>query len=236
MKISGKKFFITGSGRRLGRAILEGLLAQNAQIIAHCHSSRKELEELKRENSQILKIYSADFSNFQEVVSLANRLQVFNDLEGIILNSAVFFPDGKLDEFESRFETLISINLKAPLYLAKQLGQRMKSQKGGIIILLADIYGKKPLRGHSIYSITKAGVLMAVRSLALELAPEVRVNSISPGYILEPVKGKGPSLSRIPLQKKGDPQNIVETVKFLISNDYITGIDIPVDGGKRIQD
>ena len=140
---------------------------------------------------------------------------------------------------EEDWSTLFDSNVKGPFFLSRAIADILKETQGSIINI-ADIYGEKPLQEHSIYSIAKAGVVMMTRTLAKELAPNIRVNGVSPGAILWPEKTltkekKLSILKKIPLQRIGETTDIAQTVAFLICNaPYITGQIITVDGGRSL--
>ncbi len=129
--------------------------------------------------------------------------------------------------------------MKAPLFLSKIFFPELKKRKGQIINII-DIHVDRPLKDYIIYSISKSGLLTLTKSLAKELAPYVKVNGISPGAILWPtseksLKKKKEIISKIALKKTGNPEDIANTVKFLIENgQYITGQNINVDGGRTL--
>ena len=130
-------------------------------------------------------------------------------------------------------------NLKAPLFLCKYATPYLKKSKG-CIVNMVDIHASKPLRNHPIYAPAKSGLVMLTRSLARDLAPDVRVNGIAPGMILWPENEpsdeiKEKVIDQIPLKRSGEPEDIANTVLFLISQaNYITGQIISVDGGRGI--
>ena len=145
------------------------------------------------------------------------------------------------ERISATWDTIIGSNLKGPFFLCQALAETLRQSRGNIITMI-DIHGERPLAGHSLYSTAKAGLAMLTRSLARELAPDVRVNGISPGVILWP-KSDDPEdeerrerqLKRVPLGSKGDPQDIAEAVLFLAERaPYVTGQIIAVDGGRSL--
>jgi pteridine reductase len=158
----------------------------------------------------------------------------------VLVNNASAFsatPVGAIDD--GAYHDLLDTNLKAPLFLAQAAAPQLRSAKG-CIINIADIYGLKPLAAHVVYCASKAGLVMMTRSLALELAPDVRVNAIAPGAILWPETGCDDSeraavLAGTPMGRAGEPADIAQTVLFLIRDaHYVTGQVIKVDGGRAI--
>ena len=156
----------------------------------------------------------------------------------LVNNASTFYPT-RFGEIEpAQWDDLIASNYRAPLFLAQACYPALK-QSRGCIINLVDIHALKPLAQHSVYCSAKAANQMLVKSLALELAPEVRVNGIAPGAILWPESGdtseyRQAIIEQVPLARRGDPRNIADTVLFLAGNDYITGEVIRVDGGRLL--
>ncbi|MDC1448008.1 SDR family oxidoreductase, partial [Candidatus Thioglobus sp.] len=138
------------------------------------------------------------------------------------------------------WDNILDVNLKAPFFLSKGLSQKLNSSEGSIINII-DIHAERPLKKHSVYNISKAGLKMLTLTLAKELAPSIRVNGVSPGSILWPQEGaeisesdKSIMLERIALKRQGSPQDIADTVLFLANSNYLTGQIINVDGGRTL--
>ena len=133
----------------------------------------------------------------------------------------------------------IDTNIKAPLFLSKYFYKELKKRRG-VIINIIDIHVEPPLKDHIIYNISKAGLLALTRTLAKDLAPQIRVNGVSPGAIMWPEnessnKKKLDILSKIPMKSAGEPADIAKTIYFLLEQSpYITGQNINVDGGRRL--
>jgi pteridine reductase len=139
---------------------------------------------------------------------------------------------------DKNWADIINTNLKTPLFLSKSFFPELKKRKGSIINII-DIHVDPPLKNHIIYNLSKAGLLALTQSLAKDLAPTVRVNGVSPGAIMWPKsinkKRKKEIISKIALKRIGEPDDIAKTILFLITNgDYITGQNINVDGGRRL--
>jgi pteridine reductase len=132
---------------------------------------------------------------------------------------------------------LFAVNLKAPFFLAQACAP-MLAMHNGAIINLADIYAKRPLAQHPIYSAAKAGLISLTCSLARDLGPDIRVNAIAPGAVLWPEtsisdENRDEIVQRTPLRRLGSPQDIARTVRFLLRDaPFITGQVINVDGGR----
>jgi pteridine reductase len=246
-----KVALVTGAARRIGAEIARQLHKENFNLAIHYHQSEKAAQELveelneSRENSAIC--ISADLNNLTEVLTLAAQAQAHWQRIDLLVNSASsFYPTPIGNASEDDWNNLMNSNLKAPFFLAQALAKNLGEQHG-CIINIADIYADKPLKKHSIYSIAKAGNVMLTKTLAQELAPLVRVNGIAPGAILWPDDAqkkpedrlsddnKEKMLAKIPLQQRGQAQDIARTILFLAQQaPYITGQIITVDGGRSI--
>jgi pteridine reductase len=249
--LTPKVALVTGAARRIGAEIARQLHKENFNLVIHYHQSEKAAQELmeelneSRENSAIC--ISADLNNLTEVLTLAAQAQVhWQRIDLLVNNASSFYPTPIGNASEDDWNSLMNSNLKAPFFLAQALAKNLGEQHG-CIINIADIYADKPLKKHSIYSIAKAGNVMLTKTLAQELAPLVRVNGIAPGAILWPDDAqkkpedrlsddnKEKMLAKIPLQQRGQAQDIARTILFLAQQaPYITGQIITVDGGRSI--
>jgi len=233
---------ITGAARRIGAEITRTLHAQGYDVIIHCNHSEEDAKKLADPLNQArpasATIIKSDISTKQGCTALIEQALLFkNRLDALINNASIFYPvpinEVTSDQWHSFFET----NLHAPFLLSQKASSHLKDTSGAIINI-TDIHGASPLPGYSVYSMTKAGLISMTQSLAKELAPEIRVNGVSPGAIMWPEADEGDDvkqqkvLAKIPLQRMGAANNISQTVLFLLQNDYITGQIIKVDGGR----
>ena len=232
---------ITGGAKRIGLAITQCLHKNGYNIVLTFNKSKsdakKVFSKLNKKRGGSCSIIQAQLSNTKSYKSLYKKsLKCFGRIDVLINNASQFYPTNISQINEKNWADIIGINLKAPLFLSKTLLPELRKRNGQIINII-DIHIDKPLKDHIIYSISKSGLLTLTKSLAKELAPDVRVNGISPGAILWPVserslKRKKEIISKIALKRTGNPKDIANTVKFLIENgEYITGQNIRVDGG-----
>ncbi len=239
-----KTILITGGAKRIGRQMALTLHAAGHNIVVHYRSSAgaatKLVAELntRRDNSAICA--QADLLDISVIPALVSQsLEAFGRLDGLINNASTFYPT-PIELLEQEFwDDLVGSNLKAPAFLVKECAPHLKQANGSIINLL-DIHARKPMAKHPIYSAAKAGLEMLTKALARDLAPQVRVNGVSPGAILWPDNDAGMEdqervLSKIPLQRMGEPQDIASLVRYLMDDaPYITGQVIAVDGGRSV--
>jgi pteridine reductase len=214
--------------------------------MVHYRSSLEEAQGLESELNQIrpdsVALVQADLLDISQIPRLISQtIQKFGKLDALINNASSFFatPVGAITE--AGWDDLIGSNLKAPLFLSQEAAPHLKNQLG-CIVNIVDIHANRPLKNYVIYSSAKAGLSSLTRSLALELAPEIRVNGVSPGPILWPENDEWKDLSvrqsiisKTLLKRMGEPNDIARTVLFLIADaPYITGQIIVVDGGRSI--
>ena len=243
MLLFNKTALVTGAAGRLGAQIARTLHQNGVNLIIHYRRSTDAAEalvaELNHERDESAVALAADLGEQAQLQSLAARAcETFGGLDLLVNNASAFYPTPFGEIEPAQWDDLIASNYRAPLFLAQACYPALK-QSRGCIINLVDIYASKPLAGHSVYCSAKAANQMLVKSLALELAPEVRVNGIAPGAILWPESGESGERQRaiieqVPLARRGDPRNIADTVVFLAGNDYITGEVIRVDGGRLL--
>lgn len=235
---------VTGAAKRIGAAICRQIHAQGYNVVIHHRQSKEDAENLcrqlnsQRDNSAVT--FSADLNNLDELQELAQfSVKQWGKLDALINNASSFYPTEIGSSSEEQWHDLMGSNLKAPLFLAQALAPELNKQQG-CIINMADIHAERPLKNHTIYCCAKAGNVMLTKSLARELAPNIRVNGIAPGAILWPEQNinkheKESIVERTALKRAGSEKDIADTVLFLLEQaPYITGQIISVDGGRTL--
>jgi pteridine reductase len=236
---------ITGAARRVGAEISRTLHAAGANVALHYRHSRGEAEQLAQSLNQIRPgsalAVAADLDDTAAINALVeNVAKHFGRLDGLVNNASSFFrtPIGKIDE--AAWQALMNSNLKAPLFLSQAAAPHL-STTNGAIVNITDIHTERPLKGYAAYTSAKAGLAALTRSLAIELAPQIRVNAVAPGAIIWPeddsfsATERAAIVAHTPLQRVGTPEDIALTVKFLLFDaPFITGQIINVDGGRSI--
>jgi len=237
---------ITGSARRIGATLARDLHNAGFNLVLHYRQSHSEAQALARVFNQLrpnsVITLQADLNNTEALTLLAHQASSqWQRLDVLVNNASGFYPTPVGDVTPSMWDDLMGSNLKAPFFLAQALVKPLK-RHNGCIINIADIYADRPLKEHPVYSIAKAGNVMLTKTLARELAPDIRVNGIAPGAILWPENADASDsgyiesiLHKIPLQRRGHADDIARTALFLIQDaPYITGQIIAVDGGRSI--
>ena len=243
--LDGKVALITGGAHRIGAAIGRLLHAEGMKLVVHYLNSETAAHALQEELTQTragsVLLGRGDLNNGAPLLRnlVQETITAFGRLDVLVNNASRFYPTPVADAREKEWDDLMGTNLKAPFFLAQAAAPHLKKH-GGCIVNIADIYGDRPLLGHPIYSVAKAGLVMLTKSLARELGPEVRVNAIGPGAILWPEEGrdemaKQRMISRTPLKRSGEPADVARTALFLIRDaGFITGQLLVIDGGRWV--
>lgn len=234
---------VTGAGRRVGAEIARLLHAAGARVALHCRHSRVDADVLARTfnlvRSDSAIVLQADLLDMASLPKLVDGVVAdFGRLDGLVNNASSFFPTpvGSIDE--AAWIDLMGSNLKAPLFLAQAATPWLRESRGAIVNIV-DIHAERPLKGYPLYCAAKAGLLGLTRALAVELAPEVRVNAVAPGAIEWPEDGQFSTVERQEiithtlLKRVGSPADIAGATRFLLLDaPYVTGQVISVDGGR----
>ncbi len=240
--LSGRTALVTGAARRVGAVIARALSRRGARLAIHHLRSASEASRLVAElewGGGQARAFRADLSEPTEIARLFDDLEDASLLPDIVVNSAAIFEPSPLDrpDLEGWHRTL-AINLTAP-YLVSMHAARRLPRGSGDIVMIADVWGMRPLAGHVAYSTSKAGLIMLTRALARALAPTVRVNAIAPGPVLLPdghdEADRKRAVSRTLLGREGRPEDVAQAVLFLVSaTDYVTGTVLTIDGGRSV--
>ncbi|HUQ24180.1 MAG TPA: pteridine reductase [Burkholderiales bacterium] len=242
--LTGKTGLVTGGARRVGAAIARRLHAAGANVLIHYRDSDADANKLAGELNA-MRPRSAGTVKAELLAPIAPRalvsaaLESFGRLDLLVNNASSFFPVALGAIEPSHWEELVGSNLRAPLFIAQEAAAELAKNEGAIVNIV-DIHAERPLKGYPVYSIAKAGLAALTRSLALELAPRVRVNGVAPGAIAWPEDGQFEPAERqrvvatTPLARTGTPDDIAQAVHFLACAPYVTGQILAVDGGRSI--
>lgn len=237
---------ISGAARRVGAGIARHLHARGLRVVLHYRGSLGEAEalaaELNAARPDSARLLQGDLLDTAALPALAARaVAAFGRLDGLVNNASSFFPTevGRIDE--AAWHDLMGSNLKAPLFLSQALAPELAKRRGAIVGI-ADIHVERPMARHVVYNLAKAGHAQLIRSLAIELAPSVRVNGVSPGVNLWPeddasfdAAERAAIEASIPLHRTGVPEDIAQAVAFLLLDaGYVTGQILAVDGGRSV--
>jgi len=242
MNIDGKTALITGGAHRVGKVITLGLAQKGANVVVNYNTSAEPANQTAAE-ARALGVGSlavqCDVSSHDQVKGMiASAFEQFGGID-ILVNSASWFQKTPfpMEDFSDWFK-VIDILIHGSMYCANALAPIMKARGEGAIINIVDRSAWHPFRGFAAHSVGKAGLLAFTRQLAVELAPEVKVNAVSPGPVLPPPGYPDEKAERVAqgtlLKRWGTPKDVADAVLFLIESDYITGEVITVDGGEQI--
>lgn len=239
-----KTAVVTGAAARIGAVIAEALHQRGCRVIVHYNSNRKGAEALierlnaAREGSAFA--VQADLSHPAGVDSLVEAFRARGErLDVLVNNASRFYPNVVGETRAWQWEDLLNSNLRGPWFLVQSLLGELRAAAGSVVNII-DVHAERPMRGHSVYCIAKAGVAMMTRALARELGPEIRVNGVSPGAILWPERepdeaAKREILGRTALGRLGEPADIASAVAYLaLDAPYVTGQILAVDGGRSL--
>ncbi len=241
---SNRVALVTGSARRIGAEVVRKLHAEGMNVILHYNGSKDAADAIAnelnaiRDNSVVtLQFNLLDIEQIDAFI--AQVLCAWGRLDVLVNNASTFYPTPVEDISITQWQDLVGVNLQAPLFISKACAPYLTKQQG-CIINIVDIHAERPLKGYSLYSIAKAGLVMLTKSLARELAPTIRVNGIAPGAIMWPEVEDYEAIheeiiERTALKREGHPCDIADTVWFLTNSaNYITGQIIAVDGGRTL--
>ncbi len=239
-----KTALVTGAAARIGAAIAETLHDRGCDVLLHYNSNLESVHRLAdrlnatRANSATL--VSAELSSPTGIELLARKTKSqFERLDILVNNASRFYPTLPGETQAWQWDDLMNSNLRGPYFLVQALLGELRAARATVINLV-DIHADRPLRGHAVYCISKAGMAMMTRALAKELGPEIRVNGVAPGAILwpenePPESAKQAILQRTALKRLGEPADIASAVAYLaLDAPYITGQIMAVDGGRSL--
>lgn len=246
MRLKDRVAIVTGGGRGIGEAIALGLAREGAAVVVNYSRSAAQAEEVANSirsfggRAVAVRADVKDLNQHDSLVSAA--LEQFGALNILVNNAGIEIHEPFLQACAETWDLTVGVNLKGAYFLSQKAAQAMIRSGGGKIINISSVHDAEPLRNRAIYSITKGGMMMMTKSLALELGEhKINVNSISPGAILTDMNRKSLSdpanlarlVGKIPWKRIGDIQDITGAAVFLASaeSDYMTGSTIYVDGG-----
>ena len=235
---------VTGSARRIGAAIARHLHARGHRVALHAHTSATELQalafELEADRPGSVLALEADLRDADALADMVEQcVGHFGRLDALVNNASNFYPTPLGKATAQQWDDLFAVNARAPFLLAQAAAPQLRLHRGAIVNL-TDLHATQPLRQHAAYSAAKAALEMLTRSLALELAPLVRVNAVAPGAILWPDQGKDADarqqlLERTPLARIGRVEEVAAAVRWLLADaTFVTGHTLRVDGGRML--
>ena len=246
MKLHNKTVFITGGAKRIGLELCKYFFENGANLAMHYNSSEAEAQTLQKQFGDRCKTFKADLTNTQIAVNcFKEALSHFGKIEFLINNASVFKPNLIANITEEEFDRDFAIHLKTPLFLMQEFAKQDFKNEEGLILNILDKNVVRKNTSFISYLLSKKSLDELTRFSAFEFAPKIRVNSISPGFILPEESTSQFSSTKmeeymqnkfknIPLKRMGSPKDVIKTVDFFINSSYINGVNIPVDGGSFV--
>ncbi len=233
---------VTAGSKRLGAASVLLLAHNGFDVVVHYNSAQAEALTTARQattaGARAISL-QGDLTQRAEVEHLLQRtVEQFGRVDLLVANVGAFRRTPLATLGDDDWNDMIDHNLRVTWLCAQAFGLHMKAQGRGSIITMADVAALRPWAEYLPYNIAKAGIVTLTQTLAKELAPDVRVNAIAPGPVLfpegYPEELREREINRTLLKRAGNADNIAQAVLFLARNDYITGVVLPVDGGRLL--
>jgi NAD(P)-dependent dehydrogenase (short-subunit alcohol dehydrogenase family) len=239
--LKNKRVLVTGGASGIGKATALRFLTEEAQVVV-LDKDISACTNLKSELPNLCRVLVVDVTSVEAVDYAFSQLDtLFGGLDILINNAGICIRHAFLDITPDEWRQVIDVNLNGVFFIAQQAARRMWKQGSGVILNLGSTNGLIGYPYYGDYNASKAGVIELTRSMALELAPKVRVMAVCPGYVLTPMQEAeytSPMLeelnNKIPLRRHARPEEIAALLVFLASDEapYITGHPIVIDGGE----
>ncbi len=242
MDLHGRVALVTGAGKRLGRAIAVGLGEAGCDVAVHYHGSADGAEGTARsirEAGRQARVFKADLRDGAAARGLADQVaDAFGHLD-VVINSAALMVQREFASLTAaEWNDALSLNLSAAFFVSQGAAPHLRKTRGKIVNL-ADLAAFEVWPSYLPLNVSKAGVVMLTHGLARILAPEITVNAVAPGAVLPPDDWPAEARERLaattPLRRLGAPEDVVRAVVFLLESDYVTGVVLPVDGGRLVR-
>lgn len=243
MELQGRVALVTGAGRRLGRAMARALAGRGMTLAIHHHASTAGAEELRDEIVAAggrATCFAADLADATAAAELPRRVASTLGRLDVLVNSAAVMHRLFFEETTpAQYDAVLDLNLRSVFFCTQGAAPALRAARGKVVNM-ADLSGIQPWPGFAIHSISKAGVVMLTRVLALALAPDVTVNAIAPGAVLVPEEYDAQERERLarstPLGRLGAPDDAVAALLYLLEGgDFVTGEVLTVDGGRHLR-
>ena len=240
--LAGRVVLVTGAGRRVGRAIALALGARGMHVVVHYNGSRAGADETARlitAAGGVAIVEQADLSQVEAVHGLVDRSVGWRGALAALVNSAAIMLRTPVGETSvADWDTMFAVNVRAPYFLSQRAAPALGASHGAIVNI-ADLAAFESWPAYVPHGMTKAAVVQMTRAMASALAPDVRVNAVAPGVVLLPegwsAEGAEHLRSTTPLRRLGSPEDVAQSVIYLLEAQYVTGEVIRVDGGRHIR-
>ena len=240
-QLRGKRVLVTGAGRRVGAAIACALGAAGMRVAVHYQRSadgaRATCDAIQAAGGKA-SMFQADLRDRGQASELVTRvLDEFGGMDMLVASAANFERVSVDDIEQEHWDRALDVNLTAPFLLAHGAREALRESRGNIVFITC-ISPSSPYPNYLPYTVSKAALQQLMRSLAMELAPEVRVNAVAPGTVMPPAEMSGKALARevlrIPFGRVGSPNDVADAVLYLAGAAFVTGTEMVVDGGRTL--
>jgi pteridine reductase len=239
--LRGKRALVTGGGQRVGQAIALALGAEGMHVAVHYRESREGAEHtatLIRESGGSAVVLQADLAEREQARSLVDRaVTMLGGLDVLVPSAANFERIALADVDDAAWDRSLDLNLASPFALVQRAVPALRASRGSVTFISCSS-ASVPMRHYLPYVVSKGALKHLMKTLALELAPEIRVNAVAPGTVMPPAAYDAAAIERlaraIPLARVGSPVDIARAVVFLSSSPFITGHELAVDGGRSV--
>jgi pteridine reductase len=241
VSLRGKRALVTGAGQRVGQAIALALGAQGMQVAVHYRESQAGAERTAtqiRSSGGGALVLAADLFSRSAARDLVDRAVAgLGGLDLLVASAASFerVPLAAVDD--AAWDRSLTLNVAAPFALVQQATPALRDARGSVVFITCSS-ATVPMKNYLPYVVSKGALKHLMKTLALELSPEVRVNAVAPGTVMPPASYDPASVQRleraIPLGRVGSPEDIARAVLFLASSPFVTGHELVVDGGRSV--
>jgi pteridine reductase len=241
LSLRGKRALVTGAGQRVGQAIALELGAAGMRVAVHYRESRAgaqaTADQIRNSGGDAVTL-SADLASRDSARDLVDRaVAELGGLDLVVASAANFEHVALADVDDAAWDRSLDLNLASPFALVQRAVPALRATRGSVVFISCSS-ATVPMRGYLPYVVSKGAVRHLMKTLALELAPEIRVNAVAPGTVMPPPSYDAAAVQRlaraIPLARVGSPQDIARAVVFLASSPFITGHELAVDGGRSV--
>lgn len=243
MELKGKVALVTGSAKRVGRAIALAMAERGATVAIHYRTSKAEADAFVQElaaRSVRAQAFHADLEKVHEIETMVQEvLRAFGRIDVLVNCASVFYRKPLEEVTEYDWDRNLNTNLKAPFFLSKFAGLAMRRQGAGKIVNIGDWAAIRPYKNYLPYTVSKSGLIGLTRALAKALAPEVQVNCVALGPVLPPGEYDDKEVQTLVqgtlVKRLGSPEDVARAVLFLCEGtDFATGSTLMLDGGRLI--
>ncbi len=241
LSLAGKRALVTGAGQRVGQAIALALGAEGMHVAVHYRESRggaeQTAEQIRKSGGRAVTL-SADLTSRDAARALVDSaVGELGGLDLLVPSAANFERVAVGDVDDEAWDRSLDLNLASPFALVHRALPALRLSQGSVVFISCSS-ATVPMRSYLPYVVSKGAVKHLMKTLALELAPEIRVNAVAPGTVMPPPAYDAEAVARlsraIPLGRVGSPQDIARAVVFLASSPFITGHELAVDGGRSV--